>query len=80
MTLCDVLHVRTQSKEEEVDQKRERYMVRPPRDLTSQFDRRMEEKQQAKIKAEERKRREEEEARIAVRGRVHVRQRYDLLD
>ena len=50
-----------------MDQKRERYVVRPPRDLTSQFERRMEEKQHANIKAEERKRREEEEARIAVR-------------
>ena len=51
---------------EEVEQKQEKYVVRPPRDLTSQFEKRMKDKEQAQIEAEGRKRREEEEARIAV--------------
>ena len=59
-------YTHTQPKEEEVEQKQEKYVVRPPRDLTSQFEKRMKDKEQAQIEAEERKRREEEDARIAV--------------
>ena len=65
-------HMHAQTKVEEVEQKQEKYVVRPPRDLTSQFEKRMKDKEQAQIEAEGRKRREEEEARIAVswgRGR-----------
>ena len=52
-----------------MEQKQEKYVVRPPRDLTSQFEKRMKDKKQAQIEAEERKRKEEEEARIAVSWR-----------
>ena len=51
-------------KEDAVEKKPSRYMVRPPRNLSSHFERRQEAKARAE---EERKRKEEEKANAPVR-------------
>ncbi len=51
---------------EKVEESKSRnYNVKPPRDLSSQFEKRMAQKEKERIEEEERKRREEEAARIA---------------
>ena len=57
--------------DEKEDAKKQKYAVRPPRDLTSKFIKQQQQKEKDLREAEERKRREEEEARIAVRMSTH---------
>ena len=52
-------------KEAAKDKKKGSYSVKPPRDLTSQFEKRQANKERSKVEEEERKKREEEEARLA---------------
>ena len=63
---CPLLTEKEAAKQDREEETRERYAVRPPRDLTSQFEKRMADKEAARIEDERRKKREEEEAKRAV--------------
>ena len=58
--------------EEEEEEVRERYIVRPPRDLTSMFEKRMADKEKATMEEERRKKQEEEDAKRAVSNELCV--------
>ena len=64
---CPLLVEKEEVKEDKEEELREHYTVRPLRDLTSQFEKRMVDKEEAKLEQERRKKLEEEEAKRAVR-------------
>ena len=68
--MCPLLTEREETKEEKEDEMREKYIVRPPRDLSSQFEKRMADKEMAQVEEERKKKVEEEEAKRAVRNRT----------
>ena len=57
-----------QAENAEEREKRGRYAVRPPRDFTSNFEKRLEDKEKASIEDKERQKREEERRKIMVSG------------
>ena len=63
---CPLLVKKEETKEDKEEEMRERYLVRSPRDLSSQFEKRMADKEAARIEEERRKKLEEEEAKRAV--------------
>lgn len=63
---CPLLVKKEEKKEDKEEETRERYLVRSPRDLSSQFEKRMTDKEAARIEEERRKKLEEEEAKRAV--------------
>ena len=63
---CPLLVKKEETKEDKKEETRERYLVRSPRDLSSQFEKRMADKEAASIEEERRKKLEEEEAKRAV--------------
>ena len=63
---CPLLIEKEEAKEDKQDETRERYIVRPPRDLSSMFEKRMVDKERAKEEEERRKKQEEEDAKRAV--------------
>ena len=67
---CPLLMEKEEVKEDKEEEARERYIVRAPRDLSSQFEKRMEDKEKAKLEEEGKKKLEEEEAKRAVSERL----------
>ena len=63
---CPLLVEKEKEKEAKKEEKRERYMVRPQRDLSSHFEKRMDDKEKTKLEEERKKKLEEEEAKRAV--------------
>ena len=66
---CPLLVEKEEEKEDREEETRDRYIVRPPRDLSSMFVKRMVDKERAKVEEERRKKQEEEDAKRAVRNR-----------
>ena len=64
---CPLLVESKETKKEKEEETREKYVVRPPRDLSSQFEKRMADKEKAKQEEERRKKLEEEESKRMVR-------------
>ena len=69
---CPLLVEEEQAKEEKEEEVRERYIVRPPRDLTSMFEKRMADKERARVEEERRKKQEEEDAKRAVSNKLYM--------
>ena len=64
---CPLLVESKETKKEKEEETREKYVVRPPRDLSSQFEKRMADKEKAKLEEERRKKLDEEESKRVVR-------------
>ena len=63
---CPQLVEKEETREDEREETRERYIVRPPRDLSSMFEKRMVDKERSREEEERRKKQEEEDAKRAV--------------
>ena len=63
---CPQLMEKEETREDERKETRERYIVRPPRDLSSMFEKRMVDKERSREEEERRKKQEEEDAKRAV--------------
>ena len=63
---CPLLVKKEEERGDREEETRERYIVRPPRDLSSMFEKRMADKERAREEEERRKKQEEEDAKRAV--------------
>lgn len=63
---CPLLIEKEEAKVDKQEETREHYTVRPPRDLSSMFEKRMVDKERAREEEEIRKKQEEEDAKRAV--------------